>query len=529
MAQKMNQKRDRKTNTARAALMVMFFLAVGKIVGVVDDLVKARVFGTSAQLDAFVAAGGLPELLNTVISGGALAAPLIPVLTSYLSRNDQEGSRRLTSGVINLALLATAVLAVLVALFAPWLVRNVVASGFSSTQQALTAGLMRFMLISTLIFAVSGTVMSILHAHQHFLLPALAPIFYNLGIIGGAVFLARPWGVWGLAVGAVVGSVMHLLIQVPGLLRYQVRWRPVLSLNDPALRRVLRLMGPRVLTLGVVQINSLVAVRLASELSEGSVSALNFGWRLMQMPETIIGTAIATAVFPTLSELATLGHTRQLRDTMSATLRVVLAMGLPAALGLALLGRPLIELLFGGGRFGDASTDAVLAALGGYTVGLVGHAALEVTARAFFARQDTRTPLVVAVLGMMVTIAFSLGLRRPMGHAGLALANSLGVSVEVGLLLRLARRPLGGLQVLRLRRTFLRATLAAGVMGLSLIGLHGLWPFSTDGSVRQAMFLGIRLVLGVVIYLVAAWRLGLEEVRTLARFLSQWRLRAAVR
>jgi putative peptidoglycan lipid II flippase len=526
--QPVNQGRERQTSVANAALLVMFLLAVGKIVGVIDDLVKARVFGTSSELDAFVAAGGLPELLNTVISGGALAAPFIPVLAVYLGRQDREGASRLTSSVINLAFLATALLAVLVAGSAPWLVKHVIASGFAPEQQALTAGLMRLTLLSTLVFSVSGAVMSVLHAHQHFLLPALAPILYNVGIIAGTVFLAGRWGVWGLAVGAVAGSTMHLLIQLPGLLHYRVRWVPVLGLQDPGLRQVLRLMGPRVLTLGVVQLNTLIAVRLASGLSGGSVSALNFAWRLMQMPETIIGTAIATAVFPTLSALAARGRTSQLRDTLSAALRAVFVMGLPAALGLALLGRSLVELLFRRGQFGSASADAVLLALSGYAVGLVGFAAVEVAARAFFARQDTRTPLMAAVGGVMVTAALSVTLSRALGHAGLALAASLGITFELGMLLWLAHRSLGGLDAVRLGRTFLRAGLAAAVMGLALAALKAWWPLAGAGLVGQAVFLGTGLVVGVVVYLVAAWCLGLEEIRALGQMPWRRKLRAAL-
>ena len=510
-----------RTNVARAALLVMVLLGVGKVVGVVDDLVKARVFGTSADLDAFVAAGGLPELLNTLISAGALAAPFIPVLAGYLSRDDRESTWRLASSVINLAFLVTAALAGLIALVAPWLVSHFIAPGFAPAQQSLTAGLMRVTMLSTLVFSVSGVVMSILWAHQHFLLPALAPILYNLGIIAGAVFLARPLGVWGLAVGAVTGSVMHLLIQVPGLLRYHARWLPTLGVHEPGLRRVLRLMGPRMLTLGVVQISTLITVRLASELSAGSVSALNFGWRLMQMPETIIGTAIATAVFPTLSEMAAQGRIHELRDTLSVTLRAVIALGLPATLGLVLLGRPLIELLFQGGQFGGASTEVVLAALSGYAAGLVGHATLEVVARAFYARQDTRTPLLLAVLAMTANFALSLSLRDLLGNAGLALANSLAVSFEVGGLLWLARAPLGGLDGPRLLQTFVRAALAAALMGLVLISLNAWWPFQTEGTVRQALFLGTGLAVGAIAYLVAAWLLGLDAVRALGQRL--WR------
>jgi putative peptidoglycan lipid II flippase len=511
----------RRVSVARATLLVMSLLAVSKLVGVIDDLVKARVFGTSAELDAFVAAGGLPELLNTVISGGALAAPFIPVLAGYLSRKDEAGAQRLVSSVINLALVATALLAALVAVLAPWLVRHLIAPGFSPAQQALTAGLMRLTLLSTLIFAVSGVVMSVLHAHQHFLLPAVAPILYNLGIIGGALFLSRPIGVWGLAIGAVTGSALHLLVQLPGLRRYRVGWSPVMNPTDPGLRRVLRLMGPRVLTLGVVQLNTLVIVRLASDLSAGSVSALNFGWRLMQMPETIIGTAVATAVFPTLSELAARERTDELRDTLSSALRSVVAMGLPAALGLVLLGRPVIALLFRGGEFGSASADAVFAALTGYAMGLLGHATLEVVARAFFARQDTRTPLFVAVIGMFITVGLGLMLRAPLGHAGLALANSLGVSAEVALLLWAARRPLGGVDGRRLRHSFGRAALATLVMGLALTGLGAAWPFATDASLHQALFLSVGLALGLAVYFLAAWLLGMDEIRYLGRLL--WR------
>jgi putative peptidoglycan lipid II flippase len=302
----------------------------------------------------------------------------------------------------------------------------------------------------------------------------------------------------------------------------------VLSLQDPDLRRVLQLMGPRVLTLAVVQINLLVSVRLASELSEGSVSALNFGWRLMQMPETVIGTAMAIAVFPTLSALAAQGRTTQLRDTLSATLRAVFVMGIPASLGLALLGGNLIAVLFQGGEFGGASAAAVFAALNGYAVGLVGFAAVEVTARAFFARQDTRTPLLAAVLGMVITITLSLTLRGPLGHAGLALAASLGITVEFVFLFWLAHRALGGLQIRRLWHTLTRATIATAVMGLALAGLYAWWPLANDGLIGQSIQLGTALIVGAATFFVAGWSCGLEEIRALARLPLRRKLRAVL-
>jgi putative peptidoglycan lipid II flippase len=512
---------DPRKRIASSALLVMSLLAVGKVVGVIDDLVKARVFGTSADLDAFVAAGGLPELLNTVISGGALAAPFIPVLSQYLSRGDRTGGLRLISSVINAAFLTTAVLAVTAGIFAPWIVEHVIASGFSPSLQALTAGLMRVTLLSTIVFSVSGVVMSVLHAYQHFLLPALAPILYNVGIIAGAVFLAPRWGVWGLALGALGGSVMHLLIQVPGLLRYGVRWLPVLNLRDPGMKQVLLLMGPRVLTLAVVQLNTLILVRMASQLTTGSVSALNYGWRLMQMPETIIGTAIATAVFPALSGMAAQGNMRQLNNTLSAALRAVLVMGIPAALGLVLMGRSVIALLFRGGQFGAASADAVFAAMSGFAVGLVGYAAVEVAARGFFARRDTKTPLVVSVVGLVFMVVCSLALRGPLGHGGLALASSLGIVVEFALLLWLTDDTVGGLDKRRLFGTGWRAALAAAIMGAALSGWKVWWPYSDSDLFCLAVFLSGGVVLGAVVYLAAGWILGMEEVRALGHLVAR--------
>lgn len=512
---------DSRKRIARSALLVMSLLAVGKAIGVIDDLVKARIFGTAAELDAFVAAGGLPELLNTVISGGALAAPFIPVLSQYISRGDRTGVQRLISGVINLTFLATASLAIAVGIMAPWLVKHVIASGFSPSLQALTVGLMRVTLLSTIIFSVSGVVMSVLHAYQHFLLPALAPILYNIGIIAGAVFLAPTWGVWGLAFGAVAGALMHLLIQVPGLVRYHVHWLPVLNLTDPGLQTVLRLMGPRVLTLGVVQLNSLIMVRMASELASGSISALNYGWRLMQMPETIIGTAIATAVFPALSEMAAQGRMRQLNDTLSAALRAVFVMGIPAALGLALLGRSFIALLFQGGEFSTASAGAVFAALCGFAVGLVGYAGVEVAARGFFARKDTKTPLVVTVLGLTLMVGFSLILRGPLGHAGLALASSLAIVFELVMLLWLTDKMSEGLDGRRLFVTVWRATVATATMGLALLGLSAWWPYSANDLFSRALFLAVGVFVGTAVYLIAAWCLGLEEVRAIGRLVKR--------
>jgi putative peptidoglycan lipid II flippase len=435
---------SRLTSTDRrvilSTLIVAAGFAVSKFTGVLDDFIVARVFGAGRELDAYYAAFGLPDLLFTLIAGGALAAAFIPVFTGYLAAGERARAWQLTSSVINLAFLVTLVASSAVALLAPSLVRRFIAPGFAPDQQLLTANLMRLILVSTAIFSVSGIVMSALQANQHFWLPALAPVMYNLGIIGGALFLARPFGVYGLAIGVVVGALMHLLVQLPGLIRFGARWSPRISLADQGLRRVLRLLIWRIVGLAVVQFAALATTNLASHLGAGSVTGLALAWRLMQMPETIVATAIGTAVFPTLSELAAQDRLIELRATMRKALGVIVLVNIPAALGLIVLARPLAGL-----AFGAQNADVVAYALRFYALGLAGHSALEVAARTFYAQQDTRTPVAIALNAMTIGILACVMLMQPLGYGGLALGNAIGFTVEAGALvivmeMRLARR-----------------------------------------------------------------------------------------
>jgi putative peptidoglycan lipid II flippase len=429
---------------ARSSLIVSGGFLAAKVLGFVREVLIAHAFGTTGQLDAYYAAFNLPDLLFALIPGGALASVFIPVLAGYLTTDDRTGGWRLASAVLNVVFLAVAVGSLIVTLTAPWLVAHVLAPGFSPQLQALTVDLMRLVLLSTLIFGVSGVVMGVLHAHQHFLLPAVAPVVYNLGIIFGAVVLAPRMGIFGLAWGVVAGAALHLIVQVPALIHFGARWSPTIGLGNAGAYEIVRLIGPRILTLGVVRINFLVMTNLASGLGVGSVSALNYAWDLMQLPESLIGTAIATAAFPTLAELVARGDRNGLRTTVSTTLWAILGLTVPAAIGLIVLGRPMIQLVFQRGAFDASSTQAVYWALQFYALGLVGHSTLEVATRIFYAEHDTRTPFLVAAAAMLAHLALSLTLMHGLGHGGLALANSLAVSLEVSGLLVIARRRLWG-------------------------------------------------------------------------------------
>ncbi len=506
----------------RAATLVMALFIVSRVLGLVRQMVFGALFGTGGDMDAYLAAARVPETLFLVISGGALGSAFIPTFAGHLAKKDHAGAWQLASAVANLALIALTVIAALTALFAPLLVRTVVAPGFDAPQQALTTSLLRLMLISPIIFGVSGIVMGALNAHQHFLYPALAPVVYNLSIIGGALLLEPRMGVRGIAIGVVLGSALHLLVQVPGLLRYGARYVPTLGINDPSVREVGRLMLPRVLGTAIVQLNFVVNNSLASRLGEGAVSAISYAWMLMLLPQGVFAQAVGTAAFPTFAAQAARGERDEMRGTLAATLRAVFGLCLPATVGLMALGGPLVALLFERGAFEASSTEAVVWALALYALGLVGHAGIEIIARAFYALHDTFTPVWVGGLAMGINVALSLtlpGIFEAAGyppHAGLALANSVATLLELVVLLLLIGRQLGGLDGRRTLTAFAKSGLASLAMGAVLLGWQALMP-----GAGALVLGGGGILLGAVVYVGGALLLRMEELGAVLRLVGR--------
>jgi putative peptidoglycan lipid II flippase len=299
---------------------------------------------------------------------------------------------------------------------------------------------------------------------------------------------------------------------MPALLNRRPRYIPTLGLRQPDVREVARLMGPRVLGIAVVQLNFLVNTILASRLPEGSLSALNYGWLLMLLPQGVVAQGIATAAFPTFSALVAQERRAEMRSTFSATLRAILFLAIPASAGLFALRVPLTRMLLERGEFGSASTTAVASALAFFAWGLVGHAVVEIAARAFYALHDTLTPVAIGVGVMVLNMLLSLVLMGPLLHGGLALANTLATSLEMVVLLVLLRRRLGGLEGRRLGPGVLRAVVVSGLMVPALVGLQSRWPAA------HPLLLGSGgIILGSVFYLLGMWILKAEETQALLR------------
>ncbi len=417
-----------------ATLLVGVLFGIDKLVGLARQVIIARAYGLGPELDAYNTANNLPDALFALISGGALAVAFIPVLTEAQARGGRSALWELFSLVANLAFLITAALAGVIALFPLPLVQTVIAPGFAPEQQLLVAALMRLNLLATLLFSISGLVMGALQANQHFLLPALAPLFYNLGQIAGVLVGEPRYGIYGLAWGTVAGAALHLAIQVPGLVRYGFRWTPRLSLAHAGVRQVLALMGPRILTIACFNLIFITNDNLASHFETGAVTALAYGWLIMQLPETVIGTAAGTALLPTLSELVARGATAELRAVLRRALLVILALTAPLVVASYFLLPLAVRLVFEGRAFTAEDSALVVQAARLFMLGLVGHSLKEVTARTFYALQDARTPLLTAGLNLLLFAALGLALTPTLGFSALALANSLSFTLEAGLM-----------------------------------------------------------------------------------------------
>ncbi|MDM8528259.1 murein biosynthesis integral membrane protein MurJ [Anaerolineales bacterium HSG24] len=500
----------------RAATLVMALFIVSRALGLFREMVIAYQFGTTAEMDAYLAAFRVPDFLFYVVSGGALGSAFIPVFTGHLTRQDMSGAWRLASAVINTVLIVLGLLCLLMAIFAPTLVSNLYPY-LSLAQQSLTIELMRWMLISTVIFGVSGVAMGILNAHQHFLLPALAPVIYNVGIIFGALFLGETWGVRGLTVGVVLGALGHLLVQIPGLIHHQMDYQPVFGWRDDNLHEVLRLMLPRMVGIAAVQINFMVTAILATQLTTGSLTALNYGWIVMLLPQGVIAQSVATALFPTLSALVSQGKRAEMRHIFGTTLQSLLFLTLPATAGLVIWGRPIIRILFERGEFDAHSTEATVWALTFFSVGLVGHAVVEIATRAFYALKNTKTPVIVAIVTMIINVMLSIVLMRGFAmwgypaHAGLALANSIAVMLEMVVLLWLLNPEMGGLVRAGFGSALTKMSLATVGMVVTLLLLPATtWWLDIFG-----------VILGGGVYFVLAYLLGLKEIRGLRKKLAR--------
>ena len=505
---------------ARSAGLITLATMTSRLLGVARETVLAATFGASSQMDAYNVAFRVPNLLRDLFAEGAMTSAFVPTFTRTLTQRGREQAWRLGDLVINALIIVTGVLVVLGILLAEPITRTI-APEFSRVpgKLELTTTLTRVMLPFLPMIAVAVAAMGMLNALHRFFIPSLSPAMFNIATIACALGLAplmpsigqEP--IMAIAIGTLLGGLGQVMLQWPLLRKEGFEYRPILSFRDPELREVLRLMVPGAIGLGAVQINVLVNTYLASSQQPGAVSWLGYAFRLMYLPIGLFGVSIATASLPDISRHAVAADLAAIRRTVSRGLRMILMLNVPATLGLIVLAEPIVSLLYERNRFGPADTVATAAALVFYAPGLLGYSAVKIASPTFYSLRDSRTPVIVSVLSVVVNLALNLGLVRVLGYAGLALGTALAAIFNAGALLWLLRRRLGGLDGRSVAVAGIKIAIASVLMAVAawLILQWLLQAMPGSGELVRVTRVFLSIGGGLLVLATTAKILGVEE------------------
>jgi putative peptidoglycan lipid II flippase len=501
----------------RAGLVVTTAFLASRVLGWVRVVVIGTTFGASSELDSFFAAFRIPDLIFQLVAAGALASALIPLLAGLIANDQQARAWRVASTVTNIMLLALVVLAVIVAIAAPVII-PAITPGFDLVSTERTIELTRLMLLSPILLAIGSVATSILNAQDRFAAAAVAPIVYNLAIIAGAIWLSPTLGVEGLAVGVVIGSLLHVLVQLRSLRDGGFRYEPVIDRADPAAREALLLMAPRAIGLGVSQLTFVVSTTLASGLAAGSITAFNIAFTILQIPIGVIGVPLGVVVFPSMSRELAKGAVTEYMVLVTRSLRLLLFVMLPLTTMGIVLRRDVVTILFNYGKFGGPAIDLTATTLLYFLLGLAAHSLIAVLARAFYAGRDTRTPVMAAILAVVVNVGLGIVLVGPVGLPGLAFAIAAGAWIEALVLLAVLRDRYPSLDLRSLFRVSVEAgvgSVAAAIAVLATVtALEGV--VGTDPGKLGILFtMVVATLAGGAVYLGIALALRVPELPTI--------------
>ncbi|MDP2587820.1 MAG: murein biosynthesis integral membrane protein MurJ [bacterium] len=497
-----------------SAGIIGFFSLISRLVGLVRDRMLAGTFGAGDLLDSYYAAFKIPDFLNNLLVVGAVPAAFVPVVGGMIAKNRGGDANRVASGVLNLLTITMIVLSGVALIFAPALMQ-VVAPGFSEAQQVMTVQLTRIMLLSPIIFGIASVVSSYLNTTKRFVAYAIAPVMYNIGIIVGITFFV-PWlGPIGLAWGVILGAVLNLLVQLPALWRAGFKYSFTVSLRDKGVLKVLRLAGPRVISIAAMQINLIVITAIATFYQSGTVSSYNLAFNMQSLPLGLIGLSLATVLFPYLAEAASHNDSERFISHLVGALRQLFFLIVPMSVILIILRVPLVRLVLGTGAFDFTDTFTTAAALGVFALSLFAQSAVPLLARAFYSMEDTRTPVMISIFSVVVNIVAALLLAPRLDIMGLAAAFSLAAIVDFVLHIIFLRSRLGSLRDTELVLSIGRVTIAAAAAGGVTLGIM-LWlerVLSLTSVVEVGVVIAAAASGGVVIYGLVHWLLKGQEFK----------------
>lgn len=538
--------KTRQTSVARSAGIVSIAVMFSRVLGLVRELIFANYFGAGFLMDAYQVAFRIPNVLRDLFAEGALSAAFVKVFTDYHINKSEQEAWRLASLVLNALAVVLSVITIIGILFSSYFV-DLIADGFSPEKAALATTLTQIMFPFILLVALAAVAMGVLNTKGIFGIPASASTAFNVASIVVGLIVAywfsgggwispkdhnavpefnAQWAIIGMAIGTLIGGAAQFLIQIPSLHKVGFRFLPILSFTDPGVKRVMALMTPAILGTSAVQINVMVNTFFVSGI-EGGVSWLNYAFRLMQFPIGLFGVAIGTASVPVLSRMASEGKMGDFRKTLSDSLGLVFLMTLPSACGLIVLGEPIIRLIYSRGAFTEQDVSMTAWALTGYAIGLTGYAAIKVLSPAFYALDDAKTPMIIAVASIAVNAVASYFFRdwlagigssaaypSGLGHVGVALATSTVALVNFFALAFLMRKRISGLNGGEISKAFIKVAIASALMSAVCYASYYFLAnyLGTKTFLIKLAETFIPIGLGGIVFIVAAKLLGIKEL-----------------
>ena len=516
---------------AKAAGVVGSATLASRVMGYVRDMVMSWAFGTGLAADAFYVAYRIPNLLRELLAEGSMSAAFIPVFTETLTKESKESARHLANAVFARLLVILVVLTGLGIIFAPYIVKLIALGWVRNAQHdkyVLSVTLTRLMFPYLLFIGIAALAMGMLNSLRAFLTPALSPVMLNVMTIAAVVLSIRflPNPIMGVAVGVVLGGMFQFLIQVPGLKSQGMMLKPQFSPSHPGVARIARLAAQVFFSSSANQFNIFIGTIFASFLATGSITYLFYGMRFIHFPLGIFGIAIATAVLPTMSTQAARRETEEFRETLSFGLRLVFFIMFPAMAGLITLRVPIVNLLLEHGQFDRISTHGVATALLYYAVGLWAMAGVRIVSQAFYALQDTKTPVKIAVVAILANILLSAAFITwtPLQHGGLALAASLASMLNISLLTIHLRKKIGRIDASRILTSLLKIIPTSVVMGMIgwWISRNPVWELGGNTLFKTGL-LGGGMIVSILFYIVVMWFLKSEELKFIGAMVKRKR------
>ncbi len=503
-----------------AAILVATSSLFSRILGIFRDRILASEFGAGEQLDIYYAAFRVPDLLFNLVVLGALSAGFIPIFSSLIKNfsdpkqtSENEEAWHLASNVLNFLSLLLLSFSLLGVIFTPELV-SLITPGFSQSAQESTVLLTRIMFLSPLFLGISGVLGGILQSFRRFLIYSLAPIFYNLGIIFGALYFTDYLGLPGLAWGVVLGAFFHMAIQIPAVYSLGFKYYFKLNWKDAATFKIGKLMIPRTLSLAVTQLGLLVTTVIASGLSSGSLTIFNLANNLQSFPVGIFGISFAIAAFPALSQYA---HDKEkLESNFSSTIRQIFFFVVPATIFLITLRAQIIRVVLGAGQFNWQDTILTMNSLALFSISLFAQASIPLLIRVFYARQDSKTPFYLSLVTIIVNIILGVVLANRMGVIGLALAYSIANILNFVLLWTFMHIKIGNLGIAKIANSTIKFSLSGIGAGLTI----QLMKIVIAPLIDMTRFTGVLTQLvgaslaGILVYLLLCYLFGSEELLT---------------